>query len=735
MKVLNLVLVSGLVVFLGAETVLADGMIVPVRPDVRVRGHWAVNYHHVRMTVRDQVASVHIDQEFVNTGKGMIEVEYLFPVPPGAAIDAMTLVVDGKEFAARLLKADEARKIYEEIVRRKKDPALLEYAGFGLYRTRAFPLEPGRPAKVIVHYEYLCKKDRDLVEVWYPLNTEKFSARPIKDVKVTVDIKAKADVTSVYSPTHDLNVDRKDPRWVIATYHAKDTLPATDIQVFYRAADEDISATLLSYLPEADRDGYFMLLCSPNPRSGAQRVVPKDVVIVLDRSGSMSGEKIAQAKDALRFILKNLNDEDRFNVIPYSDLVETFFEHLVAADEKNIEEALDRLDRIEASGGTNIHEALTTSMKVATQDGSRPRYIIFMTDGKPTVGKKDEETILADTKAANTRDVRVFAFGVGYDVNVRLLDKLVMQNHGKSDYVKPKENIESKISSLYSKIRNPVMTGIEVAIEGAKLRDIYPRRIGDLFEGDQLVLVGRYSGSGTKTLVVTGTYEAKQRGFEYPVDLSDKCDARFAFVERLWAVRRVGYLMDQIQLNGESQEIIDDLVKLSEKYGIMTPYTSFLADESVKLSEREEVRGRMRGMAEGLALDVSGASAQRAAKARLELRYADRAPAAGAVARAAPMIGHADKDAYEAGRAQTVANVRQIGNQALYRRGQVWVAANATEIDPARDAAKIQTIECFSEEYFKLVRANTVEENQILAAQSPGEELLIRLRGQVYRIK
>jgi len=727
--------VVGLTVSFLAATGLADGMIVPVRPDIRVRGHWAVNYHHVKMTVRDQVASVTIDQEFVNTGKGMIEVEYLFPVPPGAAIDAMTLVVNGKEFTARLLKADEARKIYEDIVRRKKDPALLEYAGFGLYRTRAFPLEPDKPAKVVVHYNYVCKKDNDLVEVWYPLNTEKFSSKPIKDVKVVVDAKAKSDITAVYSPTHDLTVERKSPKHMVATYHAKDVLPTTDIQVFYKAADEEIGATLLTYMPDADRDGYFLMLASPNPRTAQTKVVPKDIAIVLDHSGSMSGEKIEQAREAVKFVLRNLNEEDRFNIVVYNDIVETFFDELVDAKGDRLEEALDRVDRVDAGGGTNIHEALTTGMKLICKANSRPRYLIFLTDGLATVGKTDEQSILADTKQANKANVRLFAFGVGYDVNVRLLDKLVIQNNGKSDYVRPKENIESKISSLYAKIKNPVMTDLTVSVEGVRLTDMYPRRIGDLFEGDQIILVGRYAGSGAKTLVVKGTYEGKERAFEYPVDISDRADSRYAFVEKLWAIRRVGYLMDQIQLHGQSKEIIDELVRLSEKYGIMTPYTSFLADESVSLSDRAEVGRRMLVQAGALQRDVSGARGQRAAMARQSLNLAIKAPAAPKSGKGAFMYGNVAADKYEAGQAEVVVNIRQIGNQAIYRRGDYWVASNATKVDLKRDSAEIKDIKRFSKEYFDLARQNTVEENQILASQQAGETLVVSLRGQVYRIR
>ncbi len=758
-------LAAALVAGTFAAAALADGMIVPVRPDIRVSGAWAVKYHRVSIKVRDQVASVSIDQEFVNTSSGMIEVEYLFPVPPNAAIDSMTLMVNGKEFAARLLKADEARRIYEDIVRKKKDPALLEYAGFGLYRTKAFPLEPGKPARVLVTYKNVCKKDRDLVEVWYPLNTEKFSAKPIEDVEVKVDIKSRSDITTVYSPTHDLTVrrDPNDPRHVVAVYHAQNTLPTTDFQVFYKAANEAVGATLLTYQPNANEDGCFMLLVSPNPRTARDKVVPKDVVVVFDHSGSMSGEKIEQAKKALAFILNNLNEGDRFNVIAYNDTVEPFFEGLVAAGSK-VKEALERLDAIQATGGTNIHEALLEAMRqcfpgVEIRNGSRgvsvrgshksnrPSYIIFLTDGKPTVGRTDEKTILGDTKAANAAGAKLFAFGVGYDVNVRLLDKLVRDNSGRSDYVKPKEPIETKISSLYAKIKNPVMMNLKVRIEGISLRDMYPREIGDLFEGDQIVLVGRYDvgrdglairpdGSVHTQLVITGLYEGKERGFECPVRIGlPGRETRFAFVEKLWAMRRVGFLLDQIQLNGESKEVIDELVRLSMAHGIVTPYTSFLADETVRLSRAGELRGHARRATSKLASDISGAEGQVAAMNRQRLNEAERPPAAKSATGETVLFGYSDKDSYEQGKAQTVANVRQVGRQALYRRGRLWVAANATEIDPEKDAERIKTVERFGEEYFALVSANTTGENEVLASQQAGEDLLIKLRGQVYRIK
>jgi Ca-activated chloride channel family protein len=751
---------------------LGDGMIVPVRPDLRVRGSWAVKYHHVDISVRDQVASVHVDQEFVNTGAGMVEVEYFFPVPPGAAIDSMTLIVDGKEFAAKVYKADEARKIYEEIVRTKKDPALLEYVGFGLLKTSAFPLVADKPAKVVVTYKYICKKDSDLVEVWYPMNTEKYSAKAIEDVSVRLDVKCDADITAVYSPTHDLAIERRDSRQVIATYKAKDVLPITDFQVFYRTGNEAVGATLLTQANSMGKDGYFMMLVSPNPRETSQAVMAKDVVVVLDRSGSMSGEKIQQARDSVRFVLKNLNDKDRFNVISFDDRVEPFFEHVMPASEKNIAEAIDRLDRTDARGATDIHEALATAMKMLpTQKHSdqrdRPAYIIFFTDGQPTTGKTDEGEIIKDTTALNTDGVRLFCLGVGYDVNVRLLDKLVGENHGKSDYVKPKENIEAKVSALYAKIRNPVMTGLKVSISGVRIRDTYPREVPDLFEGDQIVMVGRYdasdarnlpgdkpgAGAGQATLVISGDYQGKNRAFEYNVEVlrGTRADDRYAFVEQLWAMRRVGFLLDQVQLHGQNKEVIDEIVQLSKDYGIITPYTSFLADERTSLAStaaaHHEMMDKAADSAKKLEEGFSGGEGQNNAMNRQALNQAAQARPSAAPAAAkgggggrdgayvAQQVGASDAGAYERGEQKALASVRQVNNQVLYRRGQTWMTPDAAKIDAEKDADKIIQIDRFSKEYFELAAKNSVQENQVLSTQQAGEELRVVLRGQAYNIR
>ena len=744
-------------VLAACQAAWGQGMIVPVRPDVPVRGHWSVKHHHVKITVRNQVASVHVDQAFENHASRDLEVEYFFPIPPGAAINSLTMLVDGKELPGKLMEAKEARRIYENIVRRKKDPALLEYMGYGLYRTRAFPLQKGKPANVVITYDMVCPKDYDLVEVSYPLNTDKYSAKKIDDVKVDVDIKARADITAIYSPSHDLEITRKGPRRVLVSYHVKKALPDTDFQVYYKAADEKIGATVLSHRGKATEDGYFMVLISPNTAGGAVHVASKDLVVVLDHSGSMAQHgKMEQAKEALRQVLGSLGAEDRFNVVTFCDSVDTIFPKLVPADKEKVSEAVDVLDRLHPTGGTNIDEALTMAMGLFEKD-ERPGYVLFLTDGLPTVGERKEGAIIKNVRASNEGKVRLFALGVGYDVNVRLIDKLVRTNRGVSDYVKPTESLEVKVSGLYKKIKNPVMIDMKLSFEGVKMRMTYPRELPDLFDGGQVLMVGRYADGASTKLTLTGRLGGKKQTFDYKVVLAKESETkRYRFVERLWAVRRVGFLLDEIQLNGETKEVVDEMVRLSKLYGIMTPYTAFLADETVALNRAGDVRRMGRARAERLAGTTTGGAGHVAAYARKSLgearrapvsapRPAGSAPAGVAMAedsrdRGGKMHGYADTADYEAGKKDLgLETVAVAGNKTLFRRGEIWLSIEAAEeLDLAKgveNIEKLKVIERFSDDYFELIRKNTTDENRVMATQRPGEELIIKLRGTFYRIK
>ncbi len=745
-KVVRWLVTMGVLVA-AAHLARADGMIVPVDPALRVRGSWAVKYHRVEITVRDQVAQVTIDQAFVNTGRREMEVEYLFPIPPGAAITAMTLLADGQELPGRLMDADEARRIYEDIVRRKKDPALLEYVGYGLYRTRVFPLPPGEERRVIVNYTVACGKDGDLVRVHYPLNTEKFSAKPIDDVRVTVDIHNARAIGPVYSPTHDLTTERHGPTHVTATYQVANAIPATDFEVVYQDGSGDIGATVVSYRVDGDADGYVMALVSPVAHQAAS-VEPKDIVFVIDQSGSMSGRKIDQAREALVWVLGNLNAEDRFNVVTFASSVRPLFtDPLVAADADHTGRAIAQVKQLASGGGTNIAGALRAALGRLPDDDERPAYVVFLTDGLPTVGETTRiDELVTLSNEANAAGARLMTLGIGYDVNTRLLDLLSQTHRGFSEYVKPNESLEAKVSGLYTKIRNPVMTDVAVTLDGAALNRVYPAEVGDLFDGGQIMLVGRYATGGAFTLRVTGACRGEKRVFEYPVHLDARSDdTSRAYLPRLWAMRRVGYLMDQIALHAESDELTDELVALSKAYGIMTPYTAFLADETVDLADGDAVRDRGRRMlSAGLKVDTGWAGQQNAA-VRGELRRAANVPAAVAAPVEGPgadraaggtaMIGGgATRQAYEAASGEPVTRVINVAHQTLYRRGNQWFTPDLAAVDVDDPNADVVTVRQFDEDYFTLARRDNPALNAVLAIQQAGQELLVKVDGQVYRI-
>jgi Ca-activated chloride channel family protein len=732
-----------------------DGMIIP-QGEARIRGEWAVKYHHVDIHVANQVAEVSIDQAFVNIGRSPIEVEYVFPIPPGAGIDKLTLIADGNEIKGELLKADDARRIFEDIVRRKKDPALLEYVGYGLYKTRVFPIPAGGQRRVQLHYTAECKRQGDLVSVEYPLNTEKFSAKAIDDVSVTVDIRGAGTIGPVYSPSHDLEVKRDGESHVIARYHVTNAIPTTDFSLLFQDQARQMGATVLSYKPKATEDGYFMILVSPQSPADRPKAMPKDIICIIDHSGSMSGKKIEQARNSLKLILQGLNEKDRFNLVSFNDTVEVLFNTpLAPADGEHVDKASQWVERIEAGGATNIAEALTRAarmmflaMNLSDISPARPAYIIFLTDGQPTVGPRDEQTILKLVEQANQGKARLFCLGIGYDVNVKLIDLLAARQRGYSEYVKENEPLEAKVSGLYAKVKNPVLTDVQVNLGDAQVHYLYPDRLGDLFEGQQVVLVGRYAKGGKCELGLAGQYMGKKQEHKYPVTLEMFSeDNALAYLPRVWAMRRVGFLMDQVALNGDNKEIIDEIIRLSRDYGIMTPYTSFLAEEDTHLGDAVSLRDKAanKGALSDLSIS-SGEAAQRQAVTRGQLRSGvNAAPAATAAPAGGPgsqplgfyggaMVGNTDRDKYEAGKVETVANLRQVNNTTLYRRSNQWFTPDLAKQVEENKLEAAKTLRQFSTDWFDLSHANTRAENELLASQQAGEELIVTLRGQMYRI-
>lgn len=558
----------------------------------------------VNADIKEQVATVQIAQTFQNISKRTLETQFLFPLPEGAAINGLTLIVDGKELTGELKPKGEARQIYEEIVRRQRDPALLEYMDRGLFKTSVFPIPAGQTRRVEIRYTQLLNNDSGIVDFTLPLGLTRHSQKSIEKMSVTVRVKSNDELKNIYSPTHSFKIDRPDENRATRRLTLNHVREPDDVRLLYGTRGSDIGINLVTYQPEKDQQGYFLLLATPRVKAQKNTVIPKTVLFVVDRSGSMSGEKIKQAKASLVYMINSLRKHDTFNVISYSSEVELFRPELELVTDKTRKAALRYVDDIYSGGGTNINAALTTALG-QLKDSQRPNYVLFLTDGLPTIGVKGEKEISENVTMANKVKARVFSFGVGFDVNSRLLDRLSRDQRGTSVYVKPEEDIEVAASSLFKKVSAPAMTDLKIRFineshkSGKLVNRMSPGDLPDLFRGEQLIIVGRYKKSMPVTVELTGVVADKSQSLTLDTRFGDSASTRRnGFVESLWATRRIGEIIDQLDLNGQNKELVDELVALSLQHGIMTPYTSFLAEENVSLNDRSRLLTEAQGRSE-----------------------------------------------------------------------------------------------------------------------------------------
>ena len=623
-KMLLMVFVlAGLLLSTGGAA-YADGVVI-IEPPPGVpppdTPNLVVEYHRVEVDISDQVATTEVDQVFLNDTRYDLEGIYIFPLPEEAAISEFAMYVDGERWEGEILPRDEARRIYEDIVRNRLDPALLEYIGRDTFKASIFPIEPGDERRVELAYGQILQNDGGLIKYVYPLDTERFSARPLEEVVITVRVHSAQPIRAIYSPSHDVAIDRIDEHTANVSFEAYDVLPDRDFELYYTVSDEDIGLNLLTYRGRGE-DGFFLLLVAPKVEVDERDVVAKDVILVLDTSGSMEGEKIAQAKDALEFIIGHLNPEDRFNIVAFSTGVRTY-----AREPQYPSEAGDAwrfIDDLRAVGGTNIDLALAEALAMA--DGERPQILIFLTDGLPTEGVTDTDRIIANVSRQAPENVRIFAFGVGDDVNTFLLDTIAQDNRGASSYVRPYESIEEEVSTFYSKVSMPLLADIELDFGDLRVEDTYPYPLPDLFAGTQLVVVGRYREGGRTDIILRGEVNGEEQEFVYEnLRLEDRGGEEF--IPRLWATRKIGYLLNEIRLHGEGRELIDEIVDLSVRYGIMTPYTSFLVEEEQDIftpEGREEAADEMWYQATAVPAPMVGAGAVQDAENREALRSSEK---------------------------------------------------------------------------------------------------------------
>ncbi len=562
----------------------AQGMLLPTTPNTRPL---AIKSQRVSVEIHDGAAVTRVEQVFVNDGPSQLEAYYIFPLPKGAALSEFYLWINGQKTKGELLEKEKATTIYEGIVRRLADPGLLEYVDSDVFRVRVFPVPARGEQKVELAFSQVLNYSSGLYHYHYPLGATakgqpadwrvvESTAR--NDFTFSARVKTKVPLRSIYSPTHPMDVSRRDEHSaVVGLEQVGGADLSKDLDLYFTVSDKAVGLSLLTY-KKADEPGYFLALIAPKSQVNPKEVAAKRVTFVIDTSGSMQGNRMKIARDALTYCVTRLNPQDTFNVVRFSTDVEALFPALRSASQENIQKAVSFVEQLEAIGGTAIDEALVRGLQDNDGKSPTPHMMLFITDGQPTIGETDENTIAQHARESRKAKTRLFTFGVGEDLNARLLDRLSAEGLGTSDFVRDGKEFETKISGFYDKVSHPVLSDLVLNLSSIDAYDLYPRKLPDLFKGTQLVVMGRYRKAGDAQVVLTGYVNGEKRVFEYGTTVP-RADTTDDFIPRLWAIRKVGFLLEEIRLRGEKPELRDEVITLAKKFGIVTPYTSYLVVE------------------------------------------------------------------------------------------------------------------------------------------------------------
>lgn len=636
----------------------------------------------VRAVVEGRVARVEVAEQFRNTGGGLAEGAYLYPLPGEAVFQNFSLWMGDQELRGEMMNAEQARGIYEEIVRRKKDPALLTLAGHGLVRAQVFPIQPGETRRVVLRYTILLDRAGDALRLRYALGTR---GGDTGEWRLTLPGEGEFGVP--YSPTHPIRAEGREGEFEV------DTRAGGDIELLLPLRRGLVGTSVLAHA-QPNEDGYLMLLLSP-PAVEEGAVVPRDLTLVVDVSGSMSGAKMDQSRAALHQAIGTLRAPDRFRIIAFSTGIREFRPGFAAATGPNLSAAREFVDGLVAEGGTNISGALETALS-SVVSAERLALVVFLTDGLPSVGEQQPDRIAA-TAAGRIGRSRIFTIGVGHDVNTYLLDRLAREGRGSAEYVAPGASVEFAVGTLMGKIRRPAMVNLRIVESPVRLHDLMPGQLPDLFFGEELVVFGRYAGSGQGRVVIEGERNGRRERFAATVQFPAS-EAGNAFVPRLWASRRIGELTRQVRLEGMSDALVREIRDLGLRHGILTEYTSYLVQEPEQFAGPLDGSGVPRPMTRDEAARRQPAAV--APESQTGVRAFSLARRSAELAKTSTM---AEADAQNE---QAMGQAAGRGEQVKRAGGRMFRLDRGVWTDLAhRDSVTVVTVAPFSRAYFALARA------------------------------
>jgi Ca-activated chloride channel family protein len=727
----------------------ASNLIIPQARSYVIRAQaQPIQISDVAADVRilQQVATTTLEIGLANPSERQQEAEMLVPVPDGAVVRSFTFAGSASEPTAKLLPKTEARTLYRSIVNKLRDPGLLEFAGYNLVRSSVFPVPAQGKQRVRLVYEHVLAADGNRVDYVLP-RSESFEATATP-WKITVQVRSKTPLATVYSPSHQIGVERSGPEQALVRVEGGTKLEPGPFRLSYLTEGNGLTGSLMAYPDARIGGGYFLLLAGIPPTAQATRTaIKREVTLVLDRSGSMEGEKIEQVRAAALQVVEGLEEGEAFNIIDYSDSIAKFAERPVIKNNDTIHQARAYLKGLRSNGGTNIHDALVEALRQPPTPDMLP-LIIFLTDGLPTVGQTREAVIRNAVVATNTHKRRIFSFGVGFDVNAPLLTSIANDTRAVATFVFPRENVEAKVSQVFRRLSGPVLADPQLVTLDANgvvttqaVRELMPAELNDVFEGDQIVLLGQYQTSDPLNFRIAGNYLSRPRTFDLKFDLSN-ATTRNAFVPRLWASRKIARLIEEITKAGadtaqgprspsvvpansapgadpKMKELVDEIIRLSTEYGILTEYTSFLATEGTDFSNSETVR-----VTAGQSL-IANAQQTRTGMGGVSQAMNGRAQQVQSSANRSNNFLTQNMQLVE------ITNVQQITDRTFFKRNNRWV--DARMLDREKDLKPDRTIEFGTEEFYQLVDRLVAEGRQGILALSG--EMLLLIDGKTVLIK
>ncbi len=700
------------------------------------------------VSIKDRVAQTTLNLTVHNPSATAAEAVLLVPVPAGATVKSFAFTAapgqpaNHAEGVANIMPRDEARRMYDSIVRAARDPGLLEFAGATLLRSSVFPIGAGATQHIRVEWEELLTSTEGRLDYLLPRSERLGQESPWS---LQLSVQHSAGIAAVYSPSHTLIEQAHDEatlgrRFVVDGASAR--APGPFLMSVLPVQGSGTSATIAAYPVPAQGGGYFMLLggMAAPPVAGAS--MPREVTIVLDRSGSMAGGKLDQAKAAITQVVESLGAGERFNIIDYSNGVSLFAPEPVAADGRGVVEARAYIASLRPAGGTNISDALVEALRQPHAAGTLP-IVLFLTDGLPTVGQTSERAIREIAERGNPHGRRIYAIGVGADVNVPLLDRIADLTRAKTTYIVPGEDVEVKVAQVSKQLVGPMLTDVSITARNAggaedtrRVHDLAPRRVPDVFAGEQLVVFGAYRGNEPTQLEVKARAPMGAVSSTVPFDPAT-ATTRNAYVARLWATRRIAELVDEVRQRAAdrptapvgtapglddpmSKELIDEIVQLSARFGVLTEYTAFFANEGTNLGDWGGLAGGCRDLLESRAVATrTGAAALNQGinfnemKGKAQLAYDNRFVDATL-------------------RTQTIQSVQHVSDRCFYNNAGRWVDSQlvAQQRDashaPDEQAQAItidETVEFGTDRHLTLV-AELAQEGRQAVLSLPGDTIV-----------